>query len=186
MKVNTSSALRDREEQIRQRNQVPLAEVGDGAEVRRVSGNDHHELIAGAGGREPAAFVVRRMALEFLRPARIDEVLEVETRVKEIGAAHLVLDQRVTEIGDLLPLAGVEHVMGAESKAETGELHALDTADPMDQQAITWCLAADYLPGEDHTIERPADYERFRKIEGDAMFPIAMHAAHTPAPCSPN
>src|ERR1700741_1538189 len=43
----------------------------------RLLGNDHRALIGGAEGREPAAFVVRRMALEFLKPARIDEVLEV-------------------------------------------------------------------------------------------------------------
>jgi acyl-CoA thioester hydrolase len=65
----------------------------------RLLGNDHRGLIAGEGGREPAAFVVRRMNLEFLRPARIDDVLEVVTRVKEIGAATLVLDQRVRRGG---------------------------------------------------------------------------------------
>jgi acyl-CoA thioester hydrolase len=35
------------------------------------------------------------MALEFLKPARIDEVLEVTTRVTETTAATLVLDQRI-------------------------------------------------------------------------------------------
>jgi acyl-CoA thioester hydrolase len=61
----------------------------------RLLGNDHRALISGSEGREPAAFVVRRMSLEFLKPARIDEVLEVETRVKELGAAHLVLLQTI-------------------------------------------------------------------------------------------
>jgi acyl-CoA thioester hydrolase len=61
----------------------------------RLIGNDHKALIEGAGGREPAAFAVRRMRLEFLKPARIDEVLEVATRVKETTAATLVLDQRI-------------------------------------------------------------------------------------------
>jgi acyl-CoA thioester hydrolase len=65
----------------------------------RLIGNDHQALFAGAAGREPAAFVVRRMALEFLRPARIDEVLEVTTRAKEWSAATLTLDQRVTRDG---------------------------------------------------------------------------------------
>jgi len=46
----------------------------------RLLGNDHQALFGGAEGREPAAFVVRRIALEYLRPARIDEVLEVTTR----------------------------------------------------------------------------------------------------------
>ena len=65
----------------------------------RLMGNDHQALIAGASGREPAAFVVRRMHLEYLKPARIDEVLAVATRAKESTAATLVLDQRVSRAG---------------------------------------------------------------------------------------
>lgn len=59
----------------------------------RLVGNDHQALITGDSGREPSAFVVRRMALEYLKPARIDEVLEVVTRTRELGAAHVVLEQ---------------------------------------------------------------------------------------------
>ncbi len=61
----------------------------------RLLGGDHRRLIDGEGGAEPAAFVVRRMSFDFLKPARIDEVLEVETRVKQIGAASLTLMQTV-------------------------------------------------------------------------------------------
>ena len=61
----------------------------------RLLGGDHRRLIDGSGGADPAAFVVRRMSFDFLRPARIDEVLEVETRVKDIGAASLTLVQSV-------------------------------------------------------------------------------------------
>ena len=68
----------------------------------RLLGNDHRGLIDGSTGREPAAFVVRRMSLEFLKPARIDEVLQVETRVAEIGAAHLHLDQSIRRAETLL------------------------------------------------------------------------------------
>ncbi len=68
----------------------------------RLLGNDHQALLDGSDGREPAAFVVRRMTLEFRRPARIDEVVEVETRVAKIGAADLVLDQRVMR--DRMPI----------------------------------------------------------------------------------
>ena len=77
----------------------------------RLVGNDHKALIEGAGGREPAAFVVRRMALEFLKPARIDEVLEVSTRVKETTAATLVLDQRICRNGVELFTAEVTVVL---------------------------------------------------------------------------
>jgi acyl-CoA thioester hydrolase len=65
----------------------------------RLIGNDHRALSEGASGREPAAFVVRRMRLEFLKPARIDEILEVTTRVKDTTAATLVLDQRIARDG---------------------------------------------------------------------------------------
>jgi acyl-CoA thioester hydrolase len=51
------------------------------------------------------------MALEFLKPARIDEVLEVETQVKEIGAAHLVLLQTIRRDDTLLLEAEVTVVL---------------------------------------------------------------------------
>ena len=70
-----------------------------------------------------------------------------------------------TEIGDLLDAASVEHVTGAESQRQTGEPHALPKADPLDQQAVTWCFAADYLPGEDHTIDKPSGYDRFKMLQ---------------------
>lgn len=68
----------------------------------RLVGNDHRALIDAQAGKEPAAFVVRRMNLEFLRPARIDELLEVATRVERTTAASLVLAQSVMRDGDVL------------------------------------------------------------------------------------
>lgn len=70
--------------------------------------------------------------------------------------AKYVLD--ATELGDLLELGAVEHVIGAEAQSATGEPHALERADPLNQQAITWCFALEYRPDEDHTIARPASY----------------------------
>jgi acyl-CoA thioester hydrolase len=60
---------------------------------------------------EPAAFVVRRLNLEYMKPARIDDVLEVTTRVKELTAATLVLDQRVSRGVDTLCTAEVTVVL---------------------------------------------------------------------------
>src|SRR5262249_8545104 len=58
-----------------------------------------------------------------------------------------------TETGDMLELAKVEHVLGAESQAMTGEPHAVaGNADPLNQPGVTWAFAADYLPGESHVI----------------------------------
>jgi len=61
----------------------------------RLLGNNHRDLNEGGEAREPAAFVVRRMRLDFLKPARIDDILTIRTRVKEIGAATLTLIQAV-------------------------------------------------------------------------------------------
>lgn len=84
-------------------------------------------------------------------------------RVRSLESGHettLVAPYFVdaTELGDLLPLAGAEYVTGAESQKETGEPHAPVAADPKDMQAFTCCFAMDYLPGEDHIIEKPKEY----------------------------
>lgn len=64
-----------------------------------------------------------------------------------------------TELGDLLPMTGTAYVTGTESKSETGELHAPDKANSTNNQAFTMCFAIDYVPGEDHVIEKPLEYE---------------------------
>ena len=65
----------------------------------RLLGSDARGLIDGSDSREPAAFVVRRMNMEFLRPARMDALLEVETRVKQLGGASVTLLQAISSDG---------------------------------------------------------------------------------------
>lgn len=72
-----------------------------------------------------------------------------------------------TELGDLLPLTGTEFVTGTESKSQTGELHAPAIANPKNNQAFTTCFAMDYVPGEDHTIDKPKDYEFWKNLVPD-------------------
>ena len=75
--------------------------------------------------------------------------------------APYILD--ATELGELLELGGVESVVGAESQAKTGEFNALEgPADPRDQMAFTHTAVLDHGPGEEHVIDRPADYDRWR------------------------
>lgn len=68
-----------------------------------------------------------------------------------------------TELGDLLPLAGAEFVTGAEGRAATGEWHQPEKRNPDNHQAFTTCFAADHVDGEDHVIDRPADYDFWRE-----------------------
>jgi acyl-CoA thioester hydrolase len=81
----------------------------------RLLGNDHHALMQGGEGREAAAFVVRRMLLDYLKPARIDDVLEVTTQVKDLGAASVVLNQCITRDGVMLFEAAVTVVLLSQS-----------------------------------------------------------------------
>ncbi len=100
--------------------------------------------------RPVAASVVRDTVLAV-------RVASVRTGREITLSAPYVVD--ATELGDLLPMTGTEHVVGAESRAATGELHAAPAAQPANQQAFTECFAMDYLEGEDHTIERPPEYD---------------------------
>ena len=93
--------------------------------------------------------------------------------------APYVLD--ATETGDLLPLAEVEHVTGAESRAQTGEPHAPAQAQPLNMQAVSWCFALDHRDGEDHTIDRPDTYDHWRALEPPAWTgPLLSFVAPVP------
>ena len=76
----------------------------------RLLGNDHQALLEGKDGT-PAAFVVRRMNLDFKKPARIDDVLEVTTGLAGMSSAVLTLDQAVTRNGVVLFEARVDVVL---------------------------------------------------------------------------
>ena len=76
-----------------------------------------------------------------------------------------------TEEGEGLPLMGLEHVIGAEARSEHDEPSAPETADPLDQQAITWCFAIDHRPGEDHVGDAPDGWERWSTFVPDLTPP---------------
>ena len=124
------------------------------------------------------------------------EAIAVETAGDRITAIRF-LDKRTgkefaatgsyyldaTELGDLLPLGNVEHVIGSESRDDTGELHALPVANPGDQVAIAWGFALDYRAGESHVIDRPAEYD-FWEAYRAAFRPARQLSWHDQDPIS--
>ncbi len=60
----------------------------------RLVGIHHAEIGAGLHG-EQLVWVVRRMEIDFNSPARIDDILEIKTRVEEISGARIVMAQQV-------------------------------------------------------------------------------------------
>ena len=82
----------------------------------RLRGVNHTSLLAGETG-ESLAFVVRHMDIDFIRPARIDEIIEVRTAVAEMKGARMVLDQIAVRGSDVLATAKVTiAVLGPDSR----------------------------------------------------------------------
>ncbi|MBM3541416.1 MAG: tol-pal system-associated acyl-CoA thioesterase [Alphaproteobacteria bacterium] len=67
-------------------------------ELLRAHGSDHAALMRQDG----IAFAVRRCEAEYLKPARLDDSLEVHTRVTQVGGATLDADQDILRAGEVL------------------------------------------------------------------------------------
>ena len=75
---------------------------------------------------------------------------------------QLVID--ASELGDLLPLCGAEHVLGAETIAATGEAQAQPVAAKAHcVQSFTYTFACERRDeGENHVIARPQKYQHYQ------------------------
>ncbi len=60
-------------------------------ELLRAHGADHASLAA----ESAVAFAVRSVGVEYLAPARLDDALEVHTRVRHVGGATLDAEQNI-------------------------------------------------------------------------------------------
>ena len=70
-----------------------------------------HQGLANPEQGEPSVFVVRRVEIDYLKPGRMDDVLEIVTSCAEIGTASLVLQQDVRRDGTLIVSARVSVVL---------------------------------------------------------------------------
>jgi acyl-CoA thioester hydrolase len=80
----------------------------------RLAGVHHTELADGRHG-ERIVWVVRRMEIDFVAPARIDDILTVETRTERISGARIFMAQELRRGEDLLVRAQVEAAIVGES-----------------------------------------------------------------------
>ncbi|MDA7947233.1 MAG: YbgC/FadM family acyl-CoA thioesterase [Hyphomicrobiaceae bacterium] len=65
------------------------------SDMVRLAGISQTDLFSGEGEQEAAAFVVRHMDIDFLKPARMNDLLEVITTVEDLGGAAMTLLQEV-------------------------------------------------------------------------------------------
>lgn len=72
-------------------------------EMLRHAGVDQQKILEAEG----LAFAVRAVNVEYLRPAKLEDEIEIVTSVAELGGASLVLDQGVRRGGEDLATAQV-------------------------------------------------------------------------------
>jgi len=103
----------------------------------RLIGADHRALFEQTEQEAPGfAFVVRSMTIDFLKPARMDDVLDVVTDPAEVKGASVVLNQRVLRGEDVLVDAKVQvaFVSGGRARPIPKPLRAAMQAD---QETVT-------------------------------------------------
>ena len=135
----------------------------------------HEPRVAVAVLLELLAPFITRGSVRLLQPHRVVSADVTGDRLTAVGVKNFRSGQvtaiqasyflDATELGDLLPLAKVEHVTGAEARKETGEPAAKEKAEPDNHQAFTCCFAVSHHPGEDHTVSKPAGYDTWAKYE---------------------
>ncbi len=69
------------------------------SDYMRLLGITHNALQDGAFAGEPSVFAVRRLNADFLKAARIDDILEVLTSPAELTQASIVLRQVIERDG---------------------------------------------------------------------------------------
>jgi len=94
------------------------------SDALRLMGVGHAELL---DGDQPMAFVVSKLSLDYLKPARIDDPLVVRTRYRAIKGPRLLISQSITRGEEVLCRAEVEAVcihMGGRPRRPTASLRA--------------------------------------------------------------
>ncbi len=82
----------------------------------RMVGIHHTELDRGDLG-ESLGFAIRRMQIEFIKPARIDDVVEVHTRTLKVTGGRINLEQAVRRDGqDLVTATLTIAVIGTDGR----------------------------------------------------------------------
>ena len=85
----------------------------------RLMGAEQHALFAEAQAETSGfAFVVRSMQIDYLKPARMDEMLEVVTWPVAVKGASITLAQQVRRDGEVLVSAQVRVAFISEGRAQ--------------------------------------------------------------------
>ena len=85
----------------------------------RLIGADHRALFEQTEEEAPGfAFVVRSMSIDFLKPARMDDILQIVSEPEEVKGASVTIRQRVMRGDDVLVEAHVRVAFISGGKAK--------------------------------------------------------------------
>lgn len=116
---------------------------------------------------------VKAKRIEILKPAKVVRlykegsiitsalIKDMQTNEEINVEAYIFID--ATELGDLLPLAGIPYTKGVESFAQTHEPSAPKEAIPDACQGINYTFVLERKPGTKNTIPKPNGYEEVSK-----------------------
>jgi len=122
---------------------------------------------------------IERERLTILKRHKIAEVIYYKQRIASFNVVDLdnkTVNQvtgwmfiDATETGDILPLAGIKYTIGRESRADTGEPHAPDTADSLDAIEYYYYRDADTSNDENYyeinlLKEKPVNADSMKNI----------------------
>lgn len=115
------------------------------------------------------AMLLKAARLTVMRCARVVRVFMNKNRISGALVRDMAGKQTrrleassyidATELGDLLPMAGIAYSAGEEAFAQTHEPSAPATAHERACQAFGYTFALEYLPGSRNVIEKPAMYD---------------------------
>jgi acyl-CoA thioester hydrolase len=84
-------------------------------EFLRACGVNQSALFAGA---VPLAFAVRRISVDYRKPAVMDDLLSVETHIAKLGGASIEMAQKILRGDEVLLLADVQVAAVADGRAQ--------------------------------------------------------------------
>jgi acyl-CoA thioester hydrolase len=85
----------------------------------RLIGANHRKLFEETEKEAPGfAFVVRHMDIDFLKPARMDDMLDIATSPQEVRGASITLHQLVQREGETLIEAKVQVAFVSQGRAQ--------------------------------------------------------------------
>lgn len=135
------------------------------------------------------SFAVKSEKIYIFKPAKVIELYKDKQKITGAMIKNLksgiktkinaVIYIDATELGDLLPLAGIPYRKGAESFTQTHEPSAPQKSMPEACQAFNYLFALEWKPGSMNVIPKPRLYEEMERTHNFSRCSMKIIDANT-------